>query len=149
MKVKFKRVSPNACLPTKSTGDSACFDSYSAKDVSLRPGETKTVKLDLGSQFSKNYVCRIYPRPALSFKPLFLGGGVIDSDYRVNTYVILTNLLSWTVDINRGVRIAPIMLLKKEEVDFEEVDKLEIEIEIRGRKNFGSTGLQSVLVSSS
>ena len=82
MKVRFKRYSSHAHLPTKSTVGSAWFDVYSAKDVTLAPGMTKTVDLDLCFQFLKKYVCRIYPRSSLSLKPLFLGGGVIDSDYR-------------------------------------------------------------------
>ena len=70
--------------------------------------------------------CRIYPRPGLSLKPPFLGGGVIDSDYRGNISVILTSFSSWTVEINRGDRIAQIMFFKKEEVDFEESMNLTI-----------------------
>ena len=54
-------------------------------------------------------------------KPLFLGGGVTDSNYRGNISVILTNFSSWTVDIKKGDKIAQIMFIKKEEVDFEEV----------------------------
>ena len=53
MKVKFKRFSSHARLPTKSAIGSVCFDVYSVKDVSLRLGETKSVDLDLGFQFSK------------------------------------------------------------------------------------------------
>ena len=51
MKVKFKRFSSHNLLPTKSTVRSACFDVYSAKDVTLGPCVTKTVNLNLGFQF--------------------------------------------------------------------------------------------------
>ena len=94
MKVKFKKFSSNARLPTKSTVGSAFFDVYSAKGVLLLPGETKTADFDLGIQFSKKYVCRIYPTSNLSSKPLFVGGGVVDSNYRGNISVILTNFSS-------------------------------------------------------
>ena len=87
--------------------------------------------------------CRIYPRPGLSLKPPFLGGGVIDSDYRGNISVILTSFSSWTVEINRGDRIAQIMFFKKEEVDFEEVDEFDDRTHRVGG-GFGSTGLQPV-----
>ena len=59
MKVKFKRLSFHTCVPTKSTPDSACFNSYSARDVSLRPDVTKTVELGSGFKFANKYVCRI------------------------------------------------------------------------------------------
>ena len=90
MKVKFKRFSSHAHLPTKSTVVSAfsSFDIYSAKDVTLGPGVTKAVDLDLGFQFLKKYVCRIYPRSSLSLKPSFLGGRVIDSDYRFLLFLL-------------------------------------------------------------
>ena len=112
MKVKFKKFSSNAYTPTKSAEGSACFDVYSAKDVTLRPGLAKKVDLNLGFQFSKKYVCRICPRSSLSLKPLFLGGGVIDFDCRGNISVILTNSSSWSVNIEKGDRIAQVMFIK-------------------------------------
>ena len=74
MKVKFKRFSSLARVPTKSTPDSAYYDVYSATDILLGPGATNTVELDLGFKFAKKYVCRIYGRSGLSLKPLLLGG---------------------------------------------------------------------------
>ena len=74
-------------------------------------------------KFAKKYVCRLYPRSDLSLKPLSLGG-VVDSDYRDNVSVILTNFSSWKIDIEQGDRIAQMTVLKKEEVDFAEVDKI-------------------------
>ena len=124
-KVKFKRFSSLARIPTKSTPDSACFNIYSARDVLLGPGATNTVDLDLGFQFSKKYACRIYPRSSVSLKPLFLSGGVIDSDYRRNISVILTNFSSWSVDIEQEDRIAQTIFLKKKEVEFEEVNEFD------------------------
>ena len=75
-------------------------------------------------------------------KPLFPGGGVIDSDYGGNTSVILTNFSSWSVDIEKGDRIAQIMFLKKEEVEFEEVNEFDNRT-VRDTKGFGSTGLKT------
>ena len=97
-------------VPTNATPGSACFDVYSAKSTELGPGVTKTVKLDLGMKFAKKYVCRIYPRPGLSLKLRRGGrGGGVDSDYRDNISVILTNLSSWNVKTERGDRIAQII----------------------------------------
>ena len=82
MKGKFKRFSSLACVPTKSTPGSACYDVYTARDVLLGPGVPQTVELDLGFNFAKKYVSRIYLRSGLSLKTLFLRGGIIDSDYK-------------------------------------------------------------------
>ena len=77
MKVKFKKFSSLARVPTKAMPGSACYDVYLARDVQFRPGVTKMVELDLGLKFHNKYVCKIYPRSGLSLKPLFLGVGVI------------------------------------------------------------------------
>ena len=71
-------------------------------------------------------------------KPLFLGGSVIDSEYRDNISVILTNFSSFAVDIKKGEKIAQIVFLQKEEVTFEEVDEFN-DTTIDGINGFGST----------
>lgn len=71
MKVKLKRFTCNARVLTRATQGSACFFYvYSAENVTLEPGVT---------------------RSGLSLKPCFLGGGGGASDYRSNVSVILTN----------------------------------------------------------
>ena len=73
MKVKLKRFTCNARVLTRATQGSACFFYvYSAENVTLEPGVT---------------------RSGLSLKPCFLGGGGGGgaSDYRSNVSVILTN----------------------------------------------------------
>ena len=73
-------------------------------------------------------------------KPLFLGSGVTDSDYRANISVILTNFSLWNVEIKKGDRIAQMIFLKKEKADFEEVNEFDDKT-CRGSKGFGWTGL--------
>ena len=71
-------------------------------------------------------------------KPLFLGGSVIESEYRDNISVILTNFSSFAADIKKGEKIAQIVFLQKEEVTFEEVDEFN-DTTIDGVNGFGST----------
>ena len=138
MKVKIKRVSSLARVPTKSTLGTVSYNVDSARDVVLGPGVTKPVKLDLGFKCAKKYVCRIYPRSGLSLIPLFLGSGVIEADYRGNILVILTNFSSWNIEIEKGDRIAQIIFLEKEEVDFEVVHESDDKTS-HDTKDFGST----------
>ena len=114
MKIKFKNFSVHAWTPEKVTEGSACYDIFSAHSLNLLPGETKATEIDIGMKFSKKYACRLYPRSGLSLKPLTLGGGVIDSDFRGIISVILTNLSREIVNIEQGNRIAQILFLKKE-----------------------------------
>ena len=125
MKVKFKTFSSRARLPTLATPSSACFDIYLSRCVTLEAGVTRSIQIDLGMKFAKKYVARIYPRSGLSMKRLSLGGGGIDSNYRGNISIILTNLSHRTFEIETGDRIAQIMFLKKEEADFVEVDEFD------------------------
>ena len=74
----------------------------------------------------------------MSLKPVALGGRVIDSDFRGIVSVILTNHSNKIDNIEQGNRIAQMLFLKEEDVDFIEVDELD-ETE-RGVNGFGSTG---------
>ena len=98
--------------PKKATPGSACFDIFSSCEVKLRQQETRQIPLDVGFKFSEKLCCRIYPRSGLSLIPTFVGGGIIDSDYRGNIGVALTNFGSGYVNINRGDKIAQIMFVK-------------------------------------
>ena len=66
MKVKIKTFSSAARVPKKAMSGSACYDIYSAREVKLPPGVTKTIALDIGFKFSKKYICRIYSRFSFS-----------------------------------------------------------------------------------
>ena len=55
--------------------------------------------------------------------PTFLSGGVIDSDYRGNISVILTNFSSSDYNLNLGDKIAQIMFIRPVPVSFEEVEE--------------------------
>ena len=122
MKVKFKKISALGCVPTKATPGSACYNVYSAVDITIRPGGTEKNPLDIGLKFLKKYVCRAYPRSSMSVLPTFLGGGVIDLDYRGNISMILINFTGSNVEIKNGDKIAQ-MFLRPEEVVFEEVEE--------------------------
>ena len=133
MKVSYKKFSKFDRVPIRATSGSACFDGYS------KLCETKTIDLGIGFKFSKKYCCRIYPKSGLSLLPTFLGGGVVDSDYRGNISVILTNFSSADYTVDVGDKIAQIMFAQPEPVSFEEAQGFS-DITDRGCKGFGSTG---------
>ena len=138
MKVRFKKFSSLGHAPTKATPGSACYDVYLSRDITIRPGETEKIPLDIGFKFSKKYICIAYPRSSMSVLPTFLSGGVIDSDYRGNICMILTNFAACSIKIKIGDRIAQIMFLKPEEVSFDEVQEFD-DITLRCTGGFGST----------
>ena len=76
---------------------------------------------------------------SLSLLPSSVGGGVVDSGYRGNIGVILTNFSASDLNINLGDKIAQIMFIKPAPVFFEEVSDFS-DNTVRGSGGFGSTG---------
>ena len=74
----------------------------------------------------------------MSVLPTFLGDRVIDSDYRGNICVILTNFAASNIEIKTKDRIAQIMFLKPEEVPFSLIEEFG-DRTLRGAGGFGST----------
>ena len=141
MKANFKKFSSRAHVLMLTTPGSACFDVFSSRGVTLEPGVTGKIETDFGLKFPKKYVAKLLPRSGLSLKPVFLGGVVIDSDFRGNICVILTNLSQRTIEIKTGDRIAQLIFLKKEEVDFVEMEEFDNKT-FCDAKGFGSIGIK-------
>lgn len=102
--VKFKRLSPDAVLPTYATAGSAAFDLYAATDVIIEPGETAKIPLGFAVDIPPGYAMFIVPRSGVSLwtklripnKP-----AVIDSDYRGEVAMMFDNILSPLAESHR------------------------------------------------
>ena len=126
MKVKFKRFSSCAQVPQKATIGSVFTNFFAAKPVVLESNSTISVEADIGFCFSKKKkkVTKSYPRSSLCLLSAFVRGGMIDSDFRRNVRVILSNFSSSGVEFNAGDRIAKAIFQKMEDPDFVEVFSL-------------------------
>ena len=136
MKVKFIHLSALSRVPTKATPGSARYDVNSPVDIMIRPGGTEQIPLDIAVKLPKKYLCRVYPRSSVSVLKTFLGGEVIDSDYRGNISIILTNFGALNFEIKN--RIAQVMFLRPQEVVFDEVEEF-TDRTSQGTGGFGST----------
>lgn len=146
MKIKITRI--NKCfedidLPKYQTSGSAGMDIRAAVDESMtiKPGETKMVPTGLAIALEPGYECQVRSRSGLAAKHGIFAlnaPGTIDSDYRGEIKVILSNFGNEDFVINRADRIAQLVIAKYETVEFDLVDNLE-ETE-RGDGGFGSTG---------
>ena len=139
MKIKVKKLSPKAKLPTYATEGSGAFDIYATNYASVMPvGYFHT---GLSFEIPKGYVMLLFSRSGHGFsKDIRLANcvGVIDSDYRGELKVKLTNDGVHLQSFVEGDRIAQALILPIEQVSFEEVD--ELEDTDRGEGGFGSTG---------
>ena len=136
--LKFSKLSPNAFTPTRGSKLAAGYDLYSAYN-NLIPAKGKQLcKTDIQICCPDGSYGRIAPRSGLTHKHFIdVGGGVIDEDYRGNVGVILFNFGETDFEVNKGDRIAQLILERIYLADLEEFPSLN-ETD-RGTKGFGST----------
>ncbi|GFN36462.1 dUTP diphosphatase [Tepidimicrobium xylanilyticum] len=142
MKIKVVNKS-NFPLPSYKTKGSAGMDLYANLDesITIKPMERVLVPTGLYISIPNGYEAQIRARSGLALKhgiTLANGIGTIDSDYRGEIGVILLNLSKEDYTINRGDRIAQLVIVKYERVEFEEV--LSLDSTERGEGGFGHTG---------
>ena len=85
MKLKIKKLSGLAVMPTYATVGSACFDLYATEDGTIWPKQAVTFATDLAFEVPEGWVLKIYSRSGHGFKHgvrLVNTTGIIDSDYR-------------------------------------------------------------------
>ena len=165
MKIKAKRLSDTAKLPTYGSEKAACCDLYCDlrvdKCIDLNPANVdfkhmeysgdcfdrvhiaphETIKLPTGWAFQppKGYMLQILQRSGLASKGLIPLGGILDEDYTGEVIVIMLNTTDKYLSINNGDRIAQMAIRPYYQGEFELVDELD-ETE-RGDGGFGSTGV--------
>lgn len=120
--IKIK-TAEGAKLPEYQTAGAAGADVYAflKEDVVLRPGETKLVPTGLFMEIPEGFEVQIRPRSGLALKNgigILNAPGTIDSDYRGEVGVIVTNFGSEDYIITNRARIAQMVIAKVEKADF-------------------------------
>lgn len=141
MKIKIKKFAANAVVPQYAKHGDAGADLCSIEPVILPAGERTLVKTGIGVEIPLGYVGLVHPRSGLATKGVSIvnAPGTIDSGYRGEIMVNLINLSNNTVVLNRGDRIAQLVIQAVEQAVFELTDELS-ESE-RGIGGHGSTGM--------
>ena len=127
MKLKIKKLRPNAKIPSRATNGSAGMDLHACIDepIKIAPGDLKLVPTGLAIELPDNKCAAfLYARSGLGVKHgicLSNGVGVIDSDYRGEVCVGLCNVSAEEYTIEPGERvaqmvIAPVLVPETEEV---------------------------------
>jgi deoxyuridine 5'-triphosphate nucleotidohydrolase len=139
-KLLVKRLSPEAVLPKRSTKEAAGYDLSSVENVTIEPGHRAIVSTGLAVAIPKGCYARLAPRSGLAVKfGIHVGAGVVDRDYRGPVKLVIMNLGQEAVHIQRGDRIAQMILEQIKTPEVEEVQ--ELEETIRNENGFGSTGM--------
>jgi dUTP pyrophosphatase len=140
--ILMKRMTSQAKLFSKAHKSDACFDIFALEDDIVEAFETKLVHTGIKMSIPQGYEGIIRPRSGMSLKTSLRvanSPGTIDSGYRGEVCVVMTNLSNRQQIIEKHQRIAQFTIKKVEAVNIVEVDEI-TETE-RGENGFGSTGL--------
>ncbi len=132
-------------LPSYATPYSAGLDLRAAvyEPVTIKPLERVLIPTGLILEIPEGYEGQVRPRSGLAVKKgitVLNSPGTIDSDYRGEVKVILINLGQEEVVIERGERIAQLVIAPVSRVELVEVE--EVSQTVRGDGGFGSTGTE-------
>ncbi len=130
-------------LPDYATTDSAGVDLLAAVEtaVVLRPGARAVIPSGIAIALPSGFEAQVRPRSGLAARhgiTLLNSPGTIDADYRGEIGVILVNLGDQDFTVERGMRIAQMVIAPVSAVAWSEVD--ELPASRRGDGGFGSTG---------
>ena len=143
IKILIKRLSKEVSLPKYETSGSSGMD-LSANidaDINIAPGKTAIIPTGLALSIPKGFEVQIRPRSGLAAKKkisVLNTPGTIDADYRGEIKVILINLGQESFKVEKGLRIAQMVVCPVVQAQLKEVDDLD-ETE-RDKGGFGSTG---------
>ena len=143
--ILIKRLSKNVPLPKYETDGSSGLDLAANIDIKIeiKPGETKIIPTGLFVGIPKNFEIQIRPRSGLAAKnqiSVLNTPGTIDADYRGELKVILINLSDKIFVVEKGLRIAQMVVCPVVRAKLKEVETLNDTK--RGSGGVGSTGVK-------
>ena len=141
IKILIKRLSKEVSLPKYETNGSSGMDLSANVNTNINPGKTAIIPTGLALSIPKGFEVQIRPRSGLAAKQqisVLNTPGTIDADYRGEIKVILINLGHHSFKVEKGLRIAQMVLCPIVKAQLKEVD--ELNDTKRGKGGFGSTG---------
>ena len=143
--ILIKRLSKDVALPKYETEGSSGLDlaAHTDKQIKILPGKSEIIPTGLAVAIPKNFEIQIRPRSGLAAKSqisVLNTPGTIDADYRGELKVILINLSDKVFVVEKGLRIAQMILCPVVKATLKEVT--ELDNTERGSGGFGSTGIK-------
>jgi dUTP pyrophosphatase len=142
MRIAVKRLDPDVPLPRYARASDAGLDLHAAARVVIEPGARALVGTGLALAIPPGHAGLVLPRSGLALRggvTVLNAPGLIDAGYRGEVQVLLINHdRTETVVLERGERIAQLVIQAVESVELVEVD--ELSGTERGAGGFGSTG---------
>ena len=136
--VKIKKLNHEAKIPIYKTTEAAGFDIYSTESTLLKANSTTKVPTGIALEIPHGFYLRIEDRSGMAVKGIHKIGGIVDSDYRGEVFVVLHNTTNQDYQIEKHDRIAQGVVTPVSQANFNEASQLS-KTE-RGEGGFGSTG---------
>lgn len=138
--IRFKKLDKRVTPPIKATEFSVGWDLSLLDHIRIIPREVKSVALGISVEIPEGFFGALLLRSSLGKRGLIIpnGMGVIDSDYRGEIGLLLSNITEEYIYLFEGERVAQLLILPYHPVTFLEVEKLSVTK--RGSGGFGSTG---------
>ncbi len=143
LRVPLRRLSPGLPLPGYVTAGAAGMDLPAAvsEPVTIAPGEYARVPCGIAIALPVGFEAQVRPRSGLAAKhgvTVLNTPGTIDSDYRGEVQVVLINHGAQPFVVERGMRIAQLVVAPVTTVGWDEVE--ELPLTQRDAGGFGHTG---------
>ncbi len=141
MKIPVIRLDQDLPLPSTAHPSDAGFDLHARSSTTLGPGERALVPTGIAVAIPDGYVGMVAPRSGLAVRHgigVVNGPGIVDSGYRGEIQVVLINHGQQPVTLERGDRIAQLLVVAHAAAALVEVDSLPDSV--RGDSGFGSSG---------
>lgn len=138
--LKVKKLADDAVLPQYAHAGDAGLDLFSNEHAEIGPGQSRLVKTGISIELPENSEAQIRPRSGLALKhqiTVLNAPGTIDGGYRGEVGVILINHGRGTFVVEKGMKVAQMIVTPVIDVEIEEVDDLSDTQ--RGTGGFGST----------
>jgi dUTP pyrophosphatase len=141
MKILISKLHPDAHLPAYAHGplEDAGLDLRAVERVVLEPGLAQAVPTGIAIELPRGYEAQVRPRSGMALKhSLTVNFGTIDPGYRGEIRVVMFNLGRVNYTIEKGDRIAQLVVARYEAIEWEEG---QLGDSSRGTGGFGSSGV--------
>lgn len=143
VRLPIRRLDPDLPLPRAIRAGDAALDLPSRIDLTVEPGRRELVPTGFAIAVPDGWCGLVLPRSGLALHhglTVVNAPGLIDAGYRGEVQVILLNTGAEPVAIERGQRIAQLLVQPAPTIVVDEVDSLPAAPDDRGHRGFGSSG---------
>ena len=141
MNIRIKRFDKEISLPEFKTEGAAAFDLCARVAIEIQPRSIGYIPLNVAIEVPRGYFLMLVARSSTHKKGLWMGNGigVMDPDFSGDEdeyKAIYYNFTDKPVVVEKGERIAQGLIIKREDINWQEVEKMEN----KTRGGFGTTG---------